>query len=118
MMIATERAASGSRRSPLGLKPVIVRSLVSSRMTSSSEIATAISDFHDLLFLALQELVDLPRVLVGELLRPLLGPPLLVVPHVAVADEILQVVHQVAADVPHRDAAFLGEVAHDLDELL
>jgi hypothetical protein len=57
-------------------------------------------------------------VLVGELLRPLLGPPLLVVAHVAVADEILQMVHDVAADVPHRDAALLGQVAHDLDELL
>ena len=57
-------------------------------------------------------------VLVRELLEALLGPPLLVVADVPVADELLEVVHDVAADVADRDPALLGEVADDLDELL
>ena len=47
-------------------------------------------------------------VLVGELLGLLLGAALLVVADVAVLDEVLQVVHDVTADVPHGDAALLA----------
>ena len=47
-----------------------------------------------------------------------LGAALLVVADVAVRDELLQVLHHVAADVADRDLAVLGDPAHDLDELL
>ncbi len=56
--------------------------------------------------------------LVRQLLGAVLGPPLLVVADLAVPDELLQVVHDVPADVPDGDATLLGEVPDDLDELL
>src|SRR6266536_3891238 len=75
-------------------------------------------DFEDLFFFPLQEVVDLVRVVVGQLLNALLGPVLLVASHLALVDELLEVVHDVAADVPDRDAAVLGHLPGDLDELL
>ena len=57
-------------------------------------------------------------VLVGELLQPVLCAPLLVVAHVPVANELLQVVHAVTTDVADGDLPVLGKVAHHLDELL
>src|SRR5919197_1658298 len=76
------------------------------------------SDFHDLGFLVLQELVDRLRVLVGELLHLVLGAPLLVVADLAVPDELLEVPHDVSAHVPDRHLAVLGVAPHELDELL
>src|SRR5918996_5484911 len=117
MMMATDRATSGSCRSRTGVRPLIVRSLESNRIVSV-RARPALSDFHDLLFLLLQEVVDPGHVLVGELLRPVLGAPLLVVPDVAVPDELLEIVHDVAPDVADRHAPLLGQVFHDLDQLL
>ena len=57
-------------------------------------------------------------MVVGELLDMLLGPVLLVAADLSLVDELLEVVHDVAADVPDRDLALLGHVADDLDELL
>src|SRR5262245_58303616 len=116
MMIATERATSGSSRSPGALKPLSVRSLVR-RFTSLGPRFGA-SDLQDLRFLALENLVDLGDVVIGELLGTLFSPTLLVVPHVAVADELLEMVDAVAPDVPHGDPPFLGQVADHLDQLL
>ena len=57
-------------------------------------------------------------VLVRQLLNALLGAALLVVADVAVSDELLEVVHHVTSNVANRDAALLGQMADDLDELL
>jgi hypothetical protein len=57
-------------------------------------------------------------VVVGELLDAVLGAVLLVAPHLALVDELLQVVNRVAAHVAHGDPPLLRHVAHDLDELL
>ena len=73
---------------------------------------------HDLGLFALQEVLDLRDVLVGELLDAILGAPLLVVADVAVLDELLEVVHDVAAHVSDRDPSLFGEVLDDLHELL
>src|SRR5918996_6278577 len=117
MMMATDRATSGSCRSRTGVRPLIVRSLESNRIVSVRARA-ALSDFHDLLFLLLQEVVDPGHVLVGELLGPVLGAPLFVVPDVTVPDELLEVVHDVPADVADGHAALLGQVLDHLDQLL
>ena len=76
------------------------------------------SDLHDLGFFVLQQLVDRVDVLVGELLHLFLGAVLLVGPDLARVDELLQVVHDVAAHVADGDPALLGDVPDDLDELL
>src|SRR5262249_11084806 len=76
------------------------------------------SVLQDLRFLALQQVVDLLRVLVSELLDALLGPVLLVLADLALVDELLEVVDDVAPDVAHRDAPVLRHPADDLDELL
>ena len=47
-------------------------------------------------------------VLVGELLHLLLAAPLLVVADLAVPDELLEVLHHVAAHVADRDPALLA----------
>ena len=57
-------------------------------------------------------------VLVGELLDVVLRPVLLVDADLTGVDELLQVVHDVAAHVADGDAALLGEVPDDLHELL
>ena len=59
-------------------------------------------DLHDLGLFALQQLVDLVHVLVGELLDAPLRRPLLVVADLAVADELLEVPEDVAAAVAFR----------------
>src|SRR5688572_9655757 len=112
MMIAIERATSGSSRSGAGPRPRSVRRRVR-RLTArlGPRRASRGSDLHDLVLFALEELVDPVHVLVRELLRAVLGAPLLVVADVAVADELLQVVHDVAPDVPDRDAPLLREAA-------
>ena len=46
---------------------------------------------------------------VGELLHLLLGAALVVVADLAVVDELLEVLHRVAAHVAHRDPALLGD---------
>src|SRR5690242_12963751 len=101
MMIATVRARS-------------------SRWSSATTVGSGAraSDLHDLGFLALQQLVDLVHVLVGELLDAILGAVLLVAADLAVVDELFEVVDRVAPDVPDRDLALLRHLADDLDELL
>src|SRR6266550_1239171 len=93
MMIATVSATSGSSRSGIGL----TRARVQIRPMSFTA-SLAISawpkwplDLHDFRLLVLQELVDLRHVVVGQLLHPRLGRPLVVVADVAVLDEILEV---------------------------
>src|SRR4051794_1832997 len=108
MMIATERATFGRSISEAALKPRSRLSLVSGFTVFSSEGAKLVPrllNFQDLGFLAFQELVDLVDVLVGELLCALLGAALLVVAGLALPNELLEVLHQVTADVPNRHAA-------------
>src|SRR3954453_6421338 len=91
------------------------------RAFPSMMIATfsaVVSDFEDFLFLVLQELVELVNALVGELLERLFGAMLVVTADVAVLLEVAEVVHDVAADVAHSDAAVLGDPADDADQLL
>src|SRR6266540_1807025 len=102
MMIATDRATSS--RAPSA--------------TATGSGARRALDLEDLRFLALEQLVDLLRVLVGQLLDALLGAVLLVLPDLTLVHELLEVVHDVAADVSDGHAPFLGHPAHDLDELL
>src|SRR5436190_8002810 len=102
MMIATVRASSPR---------------CSSSTARESGVCSP-SDLEDLGFLALQQLIDLLRVVVGELLDALLRAVLLVLADLALVDELLEVVDRVAADVAHCDAPLLGHPAHDLDELL
>src|SRR5947209_1428274 len=109
MITATARATSGRPWAAEGSA-----SVRGSKLTTSAWR----SNLHDLGFLVLEKVVDLLRVLVGELLDALLGTTLLVRADVAGVDELLQVLHRVAADLAHGDAVLLGEVAHDLDELL
>src|SRR5581483_10876042 len=76
------------------------------------------SYLHDLGFFVPKQIVDLLRVLVGELLHPLLGAVLVVRPDLARVDELLQVPHCIAPDVADGDAVLLGQPADDLDEVL
>ena len=57
-------------------------------------------------------------MLVRQLLDTLLGAVLIVLARLALVDELLEVVHDVPADVAHGDPPLLGHVADDLDELL
>src|SRR5579884_1705678 len=79
---------------------------------------SATSDLEDLFFLGLQQLVELRDAEVGDLLQLDFGPVLVVRAGLAGLFELAQVVHDVAADVADRDAALLGDVADDLDQLL
>src|SRR5579871_6386135 len=93
MMIATVSATSGSWFcSGSGRTRASVR--MRSRKFTAGFLASPgrgkASYLHDLGFLALQKLVDLVDVIVGQLLHPRLGRPLLVVADVAVADELLE----------------------------
>src|SRR3954467_7590096 len=76
------------------------------------------SDLQNLFLFLLQEVVDLVRVVVGQLLHPFLGAALLVAANLALIDELLQVMHDVTADVADGYAAFLRHLLGDLDELL
>jgi hypothetical protein len=75
-------------------------------------------DLEDLGLLALEHLVDALHVLVRELLHAILGAVHVVCLRLARAIEVLEVVQRVAAHVAHGDAALLGDVARNLDELL
>ena len=72
------------------------------------------SDFHDLGFLVLQELVDLVHVFVVDLLEILFRVLHVVLAH---AIELLEVIARDGSRVPHRNAPFFGELVHDLHEL-
>src|SRR5262249_2659447 len=74
-------------------------------------------DLHDFGFLVLQKLVDVLRVLVGQLLHALFRAPLVVGADLAVVDQLLQVLHRVSPDLADCDAVLLRESSHDLDEL-
>src|SRR5215212_6365740 len=108
MITATEPATSG--RSPSG--SARIRASVRMRERSFTSVsspsrfrpggshrgesvtpagAARSSDLHDLGLFALQEVVDLRHVLVGDLLDGLLGAVLLVRPDVPVVDELLEV---------------------------
>src|SRR5918911_1098133 len=91
MITATDDATSGRSSSGSG------RMRASVRMRERS--LTLLSDLHDLGFLALQEVVDLVHVVVRELLDAPLRRTLLVVAHVAVLHELLEVPHRVAPHV-------------------
>src|SRR5581483_3373424 len=78
----------------------------------------ALSYFHHLGLFVLQELVDLLRVLVRQLLHPLFGPMLVVGTDVPAVDEVLQVTHRVTPDLPDGDTMLLRETANHLDEVL
>src|ERR1041385_6964682 len=80
--------------------------------------APSASNLQDFGFLALEQLVDLLRVLVRQLLDALLGPVLLVLADLALVDELLQVVDDVAPHVADGNAPVLGHPADDLHELL
>src|SRR2546421_7247125 len=101
MMIATARAWSS--------RPCL--------STATGFGARSGSDLEDLRLFALEQLVDLLRVVVRELLDALLRAVLLVFADLALVDKFLEVVDRVAADVAHGDASLLGHPAHDLDEL-
>src|SRR5262249_48190188 len=93
MMIATDRAISGSSGSTV-LMPrrarILVRRLMCRRLLRGKCAAlSAALDLENLGFLALQQLVDLVHVVVGQLLRAFFGAPLLVVADVALADQLL-----------------------------
>src|SRR4051794_8059724 len=76
------------------------------------------SHFEDLGFLAPQQGLELLDLVVGQLLQRLFRAVLVVGARLAGVAQLLEVVHDVAADVAQRDLALLGEPAHDLDELL
>src|SRR4051794_19917455 len=76
------------------------------------------SDLHDLGLFALQEVVDLCDVVVGELLHALLGGALLVVADVAVLDQVPEVLDRVTTNVSHRDATLLRHLPGDLHVFL
>src|SRR5512134_3886365 len=71
--------------------------------------------FHDLGLFGMDQAVDLLDVVVGEFLDVLLGPGLVVAADVL---ELLDLAQRVGAGVADRDLAFLGELVHDLDQLL
>src|SRR5262245_61252153 len=102
MMIATDRATSS-------------RWLSATATGSASRRAL---DLEDLGFLALEKLVDLLRVPVRQLLDALLRPVLLVLAYLAFVDELLEVVHDVAAHVADGHTPVLGHLPDHPDELL
>src|SRR5438876_7922278 len=73
---------------------------------------------HHFGFLVLEQLVDLLRVVVRQLLDANLGAVLVVGADLALVHELLEVPHRVAPDLAHGDPVLLGHVAHDLHELL
>src|SRR6185312_11839344 len=75
-------------------------------------------DLEDVLFLVLEQLVQLPDARVGDLLELDLGAVLIVRTGLSGLLELAQVVHDVAADVADRHPPLLGDVAHHLDQLL
>src|SRR5262245_3077797 len=108
MMIATVLATSGRSPSWIGLTRTSLRlrerRFIAARVPAPCPPDGAASafrrlDLHDLRLFVLQEVVDLVHVVVGHLLHLPLGRPLLVVAHLAVPHQILEVPHHVPADV-------------------
>src|SRR5262249_46390142 len=100
-------------------RPLPSITIATARGTSAgTPSATKGLDLHDFGFFVLQKLVDLLRVLVGQLLDALLSAALVVGADLALVDELLQMLHRVAADLPDGDAVLLRQPAHDLDEVL
>src|ERR1043166_7603197 len=97
MMIATACAASGRCSSGLTSVPV--------PGTEAIQL-----DLHHLGLFVLQQLVDVLRVLVGQLLDTALGPVLVVRADLAVVDELLQVSHGVAPDLADGDSVVFRHV--------
>src|SRR5215218_4638135 len=86
--------------------------------SASSDIgagAVARSDFHDLGLFGLDHLVDLPDVVVVDLLEVLLGVLHVVLAH---ARELLEAVAAVGAGMADRDLAVFRELVHHLHQLL
>src|SRR5512133_520803 len=104
-MIATQPTGSGGSSGARGLR-------------NRSSRPTEASDFEDLLLFAFEEVVDLVGVVVRQLLDALFGPVFLVAADLALVHELLQVVHDVSADVPDSDTSVLRHLPRDLDELL
>src|SRR5690606_37600129 len=75
------------------------------------------SDFEQLGFLVLDQVVDLVDVLVGGVLQLLLGAAHLVLTGLAVARDAVQLLHRLAADVADRDARVLALAARHLHHL-
>ena len=84
---------------------------------SSPRTARRHSHLQDLLFLPLEERVDLGDRVVGLLLQGGLGAALVVLARFALFLQLAQVLHHVAADVANRDPALLGDAVHHLDHL-
>ena len=72
------------------------------------------SDFHDLRFFDVNELVELLDVLVVQLLHVFLGAPLLVLGRVL---ELLELRDRLGAGMAHGDPAFLRQLVHHLDQI-
>src|SRR5712692_7499999 len=72
------------------------------------------SNFHDLRFFDVNQLIELLDVLVVQLLHVLLRPPLLVLRGVL---QLLEPGDRFGPRVTHGDAALLGELVHHLDQL-
>src|SRR6476646_9406844 len=85
------------------------------RTTRCGRARRAASDFHDLGLCGLDHLVDLRDVVVVHLLEGLLGVLHVVLAHAA---HLLEGVAGVRARVPHGGLAVLGQLVHDLHELL
>src|SRR3954453_12953240 len=127
MMIATVSATSGRSASGSGrtrarvqmreMRFIAVSSRVYSGCRRTCPGGTCL-DLHDVGLFALQEVVDLGHVLVGQLLDARLRGALFVVADLAVLDELLEVAHDVAAHVAYGDSPLLGHVPRDFHELL
>src|SRR5207237_10933306 len=83
-----------------------------------SDTGASGSDLEQLVLLVLHHPVDLFHVLVRELLELLLGALEVVRRDVAFLLQGFELMARGAAQVAHRDAAFLGLVLDDLHELL
>src|SRR5487761_2181838 len=97
-----------------GIRPCSRMRPSSSSLVRSGTAPSLSSDFHDLGFLRLDQLVNVVDVVVMKLLDILLGVLHLVLRHTR---QLLEPLPGVAAGVAHGDAAVLGELVHDLHQL-
>src|SRR6266516_974054 len=131
MMIATACATSGRCSSGVTsvpgrdeLRPPSPRPLSTPRSAAHFAGAPRASRgraplyLHHFSFLVLEELVDLLRVLVRQLLDTALGAVLLVGADLALVDELLEMPHRVAADLAHGDSVVFRHIADNFYELL
>src|SRR5690606_41440367 len=81
--------------------------------TFKSEFGPA-SNLHDLFFFLRERLVDLGDVFVGELLDLLLRAPIVILRHELLLQQVLEIVHDVAAHVADGNARILSLVPNDL----